>query len=414
MLYDNALLTSLYAKAYALSKEDLYRETVVCTIDFLTRELLDAEGGFYSSLDADSIDAAGELEEGAYYVWQKEELQSILGDNFKIFEAYYNINNYGHWEHGNYVLIRDKSSKEIAQEQDVELEELRSIISNSQTLLLEARSKRPRPRLDDKILCSWNGLMLKGLTDAYRFLGDEKYLGLALKNAHFIEKHFIQNNGNLFHNYKAGKSTIAGYLEDYSAVIDGFIGLYEITFDEKWILLAKKLTDRCFENYYDEASALFYFTSKQEDFVIRRTLETGDNVIPASNSMMCKNLFKLSRIFLASDYDDKARAMLVKMQERIKEHPESHANWLHLLLYLQRPFYEVAIVGDNAMEKKKDLQSNYLPNSVFAGTEESGELDLVQNRFVQDQTLIYICLQGSCKLPIESVSQTFEQLQSRK
>ena len=414
MLYDNALLTSLYAKAYAHTKKDLYREIVVRTIEFLTRELMDTDGGFYSSLDADSIDEKGELEEGAFYVWKKEELENTLGDHYKIFEADYNINNYGHWEKGNYVLIRDKSPREIAKDIDIELEELQTIIQNTQTILMEVRSKRSRPRLDDKILCSWNGLMLKGLTDAYRFLGDDQYLDLALKNAHFIEKHFIQSNGDLFHNYKAGKSTIAGYLEDYSAVIDGFIGLYEITFDEKWIFLAKKLTDRCFENYYDDESALFFFTSKQEEFVIRRTLETGDNVVPASNSMMCKNLFKLSRIFLASDYEDKARAMLVKMQERMKEHPESHANWLHLTLYHQNPFYEVAIVGDTAMEKKKDLQSNYLPNSVFAGAEEHGELDLVQNRYVQEQTLIYICLQGSCKLPIESVSQTLEQLQSRK
>ena len=410
MLYDNALLTSLYAKAYGHSNEGLYKQVVEKTIDFLTRELMNAEGGFYSSLDADSIDEMGELEEGAFYVWKKEELEQILGNDYQIFEAYYNINNYGHWEKGNYVLIRNRTAEEIALEQGIEVEELQKILRKSQALLLDARSKRSRPRLDDKILCSWNGLMLKGLTDAYRFLGDNRYLDLALNNAHFIEKNFIQNNGDLYHNHKAGKSSIAGYLEDYSAVIDGFIGLYEITFDEKWIRLAQRLTERCFENYYDKASALFFFTSKKEEYVIRRTLETGDNVIPASNSMMCKNLFKLSRLLLSSEYDDKARAMLVKMQGRMIEHPESHANWLHLLLYYQRPFYEVAVVGDSAIEKKKLLQSNYLPNSVFAGALNSGELDLVKNRYQEDQTLIYICLQGSCKLPVESIDETLAQL----
>ena len=203
------------------------------------------------------------------------------------------------------------------------------------------------------------------------------------------------------------------YLEDYASVIDGFIGLYEITFDEKWILLAQKLTKRCIDNYYDKENKLFFFTSKTEEFVIRRTLETGDNVIPASNSIMCKNLFKLSRIFLSSEFEEIAIGMLIKMQDRIKEHPESHANWLHLVLYNISPFYEVAIVGDTAMKKKAIIQSNYLPNSVFAGTEKYGDLDLVKNRYLEDQTLIYICLQGSCKLPIDSVEDTLEQLQSK-
>ena len=414
MLYDNALLISVYSKAYAHKNYILYRQIVDKTIDFLTRELMDAEGGFYSSLDADSIDEKGELEEGAFYVWKKEELKEILGERYDVFESYYNINNYGHWENGNYVLIRDNSSEAVAEDLDIDLKDLMTTLEEGQELLLKARSERPRPRLDDKILCSWNGLILKGLTDAYRFLKNEKYLDLALKNALFIEKNFVRNEADLFHNYKDGKTTIAGYLEDYASVIDGFISLYEITLDEKWIFLAQKLMKRCIDNYYDQTSKLFFFTSINEEFVIRRTLETGDNVIPASNSIMCKNLFKLSRIFLSSEFEDLATNMLAKMQERMKEHPESHANWLHLVLYNNLPYYEVAIVGDDAIDKKVNLQSNYLPNSVFAGAQKSGDLDLVKNRYQEDQTLIYICLQGSCKLPIDSIDETLAQLRSKK
>ncbi len=410
MLYDNALLISVYAKAYAVQENQLYKQVVRETIDFLTRELMDPDGGFYSSLDADSDNKAGELEEGAFYVWTEVELKQLLGDRYPIFKDYYNINSYGHWEHGNYVLIRDYSDEELAEKHHIQVAQLLQMIDESKKLLFEARKQRDRPGLDDKILCSWNGLALKALTDAYRYLGEKLYLELALKNAAFIETYFLQENSLLLHNYKDGKATITGYLEDYASVIDGLIGLYEVSFDEKWIRLARKLTDRCLEDYYDENSSLFYFSSKKEEYIIRRTLETGDNVIPASNSMMCKNLFKLSRLLLDPGYEEAALAMISRMQERILAHPESHANWMHLLLYLQNPFYEVAVVGDEAEETRKSLQSNYLPNSVFAGTGQSGELQLVQDRYTEGKTQIYICLQGSCKLPVTSVSESLELL----
>ncbi len=413
MLYDNALLTSLYAKAYAYKQNELYRQVVGETIRFLSAELMDPDGGFYSSLDADSNNESGELEEGAYYVWKEDELKLLLGERFLLFKDYYNINSYGHWEHGNYVLIRDYSNEEIAEKHGIPVIQLLEVIEESKELLSEARKKRSRPGLDDKILCSWNGLMLKALTDAYRFLGEQDYLTLALKNARFIEENFLKKKSVLFHSYKNGKTTIPGYLEDYASVIDGFIGLYEVTFDEKWIQLARDLTNRCIEDYYDDESNLFYFSSKKEDFIIRRTLETGDNVIPASNSMMCKNLFRLSRLFMDNQYEEIANGMISRMQERMLAHPESHANWLHMLLYQQNPFYEVAIVGDTVEEKRKTLQSNYLPNSVFAGTNQSGKLDILKNRHVSDKTLIYICLKGTCKLPLESTSESLEQLQSR-
>ncbi|MGI9548006.1 MAG: thioredoxin domain-containing protein [Flavobacteriaceae bacterium] len=414
MLYDNALLTSLYAKAYGMNKNELYAEVVRRTIDFLTAELMNSEGGFYSSLDADSTNKEGILEEGAFYVWTEEELKSILGENFELFKDYYNINSYGHWEHGNYVLIRDNPESEIAEKYKLSIDQFRKIIKESLGLLKEERNLRERPRLDDKILCSWNGLMLKGLTDAYRFLGDEKYLVLAKKNAEFLEKHFVQQTNELFHNHKDGKSSIPGYLEDYAALIDGFLGLYEVTFDEKWLSLARKLTDYCFDNLYDDSSQLFYFTSKNNEYIIRRTLETGDNVIPASNSIMCKNLLKLSKFYMDANYGDKMEMMIRRMQEKIIEHPESHANWLHIILYDNLPFYEVAIVGSEYMESSAFLQENYLPNSIFVGAEKNGGIELLENRYKDGSTLIYICEGGSCRLPLESPSDALEQLRNNE
>jgi len=186
MLYDNGQLVSLYAKAYAATKNELYKTTVEQTIAFVEKELMHNTFGFYSSLDADSLTKTGELEEGAYYVWQEGELKTLLGNNFTIFKDYFNINRYGHWEHGNYVLIRDASEEKIAQKYSIDIAELKGLINNSLILLDAERNKRNRPRLDDKILTSWNGLMLNGLVDAYRYIGNESYLELALKNADFI------------------------------------------------------------------------------------------------------------------------------------------------------------------------------------------------------------------------------------
>ncbi|MEO0573589.1 MAG: thioredoxin domain-containing protein, partial [Bacteroidota bacterium] len=265
MLYDNGPLISLYAKAYAITKKNLYKEVVRKCIDFVETELLDESGGFYSSLDADSQNASGELEEGAFYVWKEHELDSILGKDFTVFKEYYNINSYGHWEEGNYVLIRDKSDKEIAERHQISITALNTLISEALQKLKIVRDQRSKPRLDDKILTSWNGLMLKGLVDAYRYLNEEKYLEIALKNAEFIEKEMVKSDGTLYRNHKNGISTIDAFLDDYATLIEAYISLYEVTFDEQWFQKAKKLTDTVISNFKDGESQMFFYTSNNEN-----------------------------------------------------------------------------------------------------------------------------------------------------
>jgi uncharacterized protein YyaL (SSP411 family) len=400
MLYDNGQLTSLYAKAYAFTGNAHYKEVVEKTINFVTRELKSENGAFYSSLDADSLNDHEKLEEGAYYVWKKEDLQDVLKEDYPLFEDYYNINSYGLWEHENYVLIRDKADNEIAVKHDIEILELQARIKRSLQLLSEERKKRAYPRLDDKILTSWNGLMLKGLVDAARYIQNDSYLSLALENAEFILKNLTKSDGSLYHSHKEGTSTINGYLEDYASVIDAFIGLYEITFDEKWLSTAKQLTDYCRTNFFDDKSELFFFTSKEDDILIRRTLETSDNVIPASNSIMALNLLKLSKFFPETNYRTVYQNMLKNIQPNFDENPQNYANWLHLVLFENLPFYEVAFVGDSYKEKARTITKNYLPNTIFAGTQEKSELPLLKNRLVKGATQIYVCQEGSCKLPL--------------
>ena len=410
MLYDNGQLVSLYAQAYAETKNSLYKNVVERTIAFLEKELMDKNYGFYSSLDADSLDESGELEEGAYYVWKENDLKSLLGESFELFKDYFNINNYGHWEHGNYVLIRNASKEKIAKKNNISLKELDSTITDALKILQTEREKRNRPRLDDKILTSWNGLLLKGLTDAYRYLGTKTYRELALKNANFILNSLSTEDGGLFHNHKNGKSTINGYLEDYASVIDAFIGLYEITFDEKWLKHSHELTDYCLEHFFDDQSGMFFFTSKEDDFVIRRTIEVNDNVVPASNSIMAKNLFKLSHFFPDTEYEAIALQQLKNVQANFEKNTESHANWLQLGLYANGPFYEIAVVGNLFKEKASEIGGKYLLNSILTATQKESEIAILQNRFSEENTFIYVCQHGACNLPVTQIKEVLTQL----
>ena len=410
MLYDNGQLISLYSQAYASTKNQLYKEVVDRTIQFVRKELMDASFGFYSSLDADSLNKAGELEEGAYYVWREEELKLLLGDDFPIFKDYYNINAYGHWEHGNYVLIRDATDQEIAEKLSISENTLLKIIKKGQDMMREARSKRSRPRLDDKILTSWNGLMLKGLTDAYRYLGNAEYLSLALKNAEFIHGNLLKDDGGLYHNHKKGASTINGYLEDYATVIEGYIGLYEVTLDEQWLSRSIDLVRYCMAHFYEPQSGMFAFTSDQDAILIRRTIETMDNVIPASNSIMAKNLFKLSKLYPDDEYGAIALQMLKNSKEGMLANTQSHANWLQLALYFNQPFFEIVVVGDAYVSKAKKIAAHYAPNTILAGTQRQSSLSIFLDRYAESQTLIYVCQQGSCKLPVNETKKAMEQI----
>ncbi|TAI48175.1 thioredoxin domain-containing protein [Flagellimonas allohymeniacidonis] len=413
MLYDNGQLVSLYAKAYSVTKNELYREVVERTIDFVIEELKDEKGGFYSSLDADSLDENQILKEGAYYVWTENELKTLVGDDFPLFQDYYNINSYGLWEEGNYVLIRDKSAEEVSKKHNISPSELKTKMNLALEKLKKHRENRPKPRLDDKILASWNGLMLNGLVDAFRYLGDAQYLDLAIENALFIEQELMKEDHSLFRNHKNGGSSINAFLEDYATITEAYLNLYEVTFDEKWLNHAKNLLDYTKSHFLDNESKLFFFTSDEDLSLIRRSIETNDNVISASNSIMAKNLLKFHKLFPEEGYGDMAAQMLKNVQENFDKSAQSYANWLHLVLFESQNFYEIAIVGTNFKRIGTEIAGQYLPNSVLAGTAREGNLGLLENRYSEGKTLIYLCIEGACKLPVTSAEEVFKQIKVR-
>ncbi len=402
MLYDNAQLVSLYSDAFLVTKDPWFKDVVYETLDFVARELTNKEGAFYSSLDADSKTLDGELEEGAFYVWTKEELKKIVPDNdYTLFANYYNINSYGFWEKGNYVLIRKDAHQKFCTENNIDSEVLIKKISQWKQILLHEREKRSRPRLDDKTLTSWNALMLKGYLDAYRAFGEKKFLDAAIKNANFIKTTQLKNDTSLFHNYKNGKSTINGYLEDYALVIEAFITLYQNTFDPEWLEISEQLTQYTLNHFFNENRNIFYFTSDQDPKLITRTIEYSDNVIPASNSIMAKNLFLLSHYFDRSNYKEISEQMLHNIKPQIKSYASGYSNWLDLMLNFSFNFYELVIIGTEAKIKLKEVSQTYIPNKLIAGGTSDSDTALLKNRFVKDKTLFYLCVNNSCKYPVE-------------
>jgi len=410
MLYDNGQLVSLYAEAYQATKNELYKNIVYETLQFIENDLTNSEGAFYSSLDADSINAKGKLEEGAFYVWTKDELKAILNNDFELFSEYYSVNYYGYWEHDNYVLIRKNSDEEIAKNNSITVTELKTKVDVWKKVLLKERSKKERPRLDDKSLTSWNALMLKGYIDAFKVFNEPHFLEVAIKNATFIYTKQLQESGNLNHSYKNGSSTINGFLEDYATVIDAYISLYEATVNEFWLQTAKQLTDYSLDHFFNRERAMFYFTSDEDTDLITRKMEIEDNVISASNSIMANNLFKLSHYYSNSYFLKISKQMLHNVEERTQKYGSGYSNWLQLMCNFSSNFYEIAVSGKDLKMKISEINKNYIPNKLIAGSTKKSTIPLMEGRFSESDTLIYICVEGACQLPEKEVESALKQL----
>ncbi len=411
MLYDNGQLVSLYADAYKLTHNPLYKEVVEKTLQFVEKEWLTTEGGFFSALDADSLNTKNHLEEGAFYVWTKPQLQSILKQDFELFSEVFNVNEFGFWEHNNYVLIQNQSLEQIAKNNEISVEKLQIKKQTWGKLLYSEREKRSKPRLDDKIITSWNALMLKGFVDAYKAIGNEDYLKTALKNAHFISENLISEKGNLYHTYKNRKAKINGFLEDYSLVIESFITLYEVTFDENWLTKSKQLIDYCLDHFYDSQSSFFSFKSNLDKQLIASHFETEDNVISASNSVMASNLYKLSVYYENQYYEEICLKMLHHILPNV-DYPSAYSNWLNVFMNFSISNKELAICGKNALEFSRKINQKYLPNLMVSGLERKSELPFLQNRFLENETLFYLCENKSCQQPSFDFNEILKKLES--
>ncbi len=397
MLYDNGQLVSLYSSAYQLTKNPRYREVVYQSIEWIERELSDKNGGFYSSLDADS-----EGEEGKYYVWSEAELDELLGEDAALFKAFYNVKEGGNWEHSN-ILHHTVSREEFSENNEIVLNEFEALLNRSHDKLLKVRLKRVSPGLDDKILTAWNALMLKGYVDAYRVFGEQRFLDRAAQNAQFIRQEMIREDGGLYRNHKDGKSSINAFADDYAAVIEAFVSLYQASFEEEWLFLADSLMQYSLTNFYDENSGLFYYTSNEDDPLIARSRELIDKVIPGSNSVLAKDLFLLGTYLYKEEYLKKSERMLQTVIADAKPNASFYANWGVLLNWHVNTPYEVAIVGKDFAKARQALDQHYLPNAFLIGGETEGKLELLEYKSVPGATMIYVCQNKVCQMPTEEV-----------
>jgi uncharacterized protein YyaL (SSP411 family) len=407
MLYDNGQLISLYSEAFAATKQQLYKEVVFDTIHFIQREMMSEEGGFYSALDADS-----EGIEGKFYVWTDEEIDSILKDDSGLFKDYYNVREGGNWEHDYNILNRTLSDLDFVNKHQLNVEEFKTKVSQWKELLLSKRNDRIRPGLDDKILASWNGIMLKGLVDAYRIFDEKLFLELAICNAEFLREK-MSAEGKIYHSYKNNQPKIDGYLEDYAFVIQGYIALYQATFDELWLIEAEKLTEYVMDHFYDPVEDLFFFTANNSEKLIARKKELFDNVVPSSNSTMAINLYWLGILLEKNNYSKLAIRMLSKVKKLILAEPSYLANWGSLLTTQIIPTAEVVISGKDYIEYRKKIDQQYHPNLIFAGTKKESNLPLFKGRAASNgDTTIYICYNQTCKLPVKTAEEALEMIES--
>lgn len=398
MLYDNGQLISLYSEAFQSTPNNLYKTIVYETIAWATREMLADNGGFYSALDADSNGV-----EGLFYTFKDEEF-SILGSHNELIKKYYNISKNGNWpEAETNVLFVSEKSKKLISDAGYKSEEWSKILHEARKELFEYRSKRERPSLDNKQLTAWNAILLKGLTDAYRVFQEEEHLHLAMQIALFIEKH-CKHQDFLLHQPEDSNRKIYAFLDDYAFTIEAYIAIYECTFEEKWLIKARNLADQAISKFYDSKKEVFYYTSKHAEELIVRKSEVMDNVIPASSSTIIRQLYKLGLLFDTSSYTDIANQVFANVFPHLKSYGSGYSNWSIQLLEHVFGTYEIALTGTKALEWRKELDSKeYIPNKITLGGAKS-TLPLLQNR-QELQSKAYLCINKTCSLPQESITQ---------
>ena len=404
MLYDNAQLIGLYSKAYKVFKEPRYKDVVYETIAFLNREMKNAEGGYYAALDADS-----EGEEGKFYIWTKAELEVGLGDDFALFSAYYSIETNNVWENDSYILYKNISDEAFISANKISKEALVQNKKRWNEALMKVRGTRVRPNTDDKILTSWNALLMSGLVEAYAAFGEKNFLNQAVGIHDFIaDKSYV--DGRLKHSYKKGSKRTEGFLEDYAFLSKAAIELYKVSLNTSYLDFANSLTKKTQDGFLDASSGLYRFNDGEN--LISNIIKTHDGDIPSPNSVMANNLFQLGHINYNVDYSKQSKTMLTTLLPYITEYSSSYANWSHLLLKVSHPFYEIAIVGDDVSLKISDLGQKYLPNTLIVGSAMESELPLFKDRYVDGESYIYVCQDRVCKLPVRTVEQAIEQLKN--
>ena len=402
MLYDNAQLASLYAKAYTIFKKPAYKKISMETLAFLKKEMKNVDGGYFAAIDADS-----EGEEGKYYVWTEEELEHIIQKDYSLFKKYYSIDSSKKMEGGKIVLYQSLEDETFIKEHQTTQKHLGDLKASWKANLLEVRKNRVKPNIDDKIIVSWNALLINGYVDAYKAFGADEYLNEAksIYNA-ILESAYLDDQ--LIHSYKKGSKRSKGFLEDYVFMANASINLYTASMDPRHLEFAQKLIKTTLIQFKDDSSDFYKFTA--DESLIAKIIKNDDGVIASPNAVLANSLFLLGHIEYNRDYMANAKAMLLAMQPYLRDGIRSYTHWASLQLKMTYPYYEIAVVGDNADVLRNELQQKFLANTLIVASTQESNLPLFKGRYVSDGTYIYVCKDNTCKLPVENIEDALEQL----
>ena len=412
MGYDNGQLLSVFSEAYLEKPIPLYKDRIYSIYRFLKTRLHQEPGGFSCALDADSLNSEGKPEEGAYYVWQKEELKALLGADYDLFQDVYNHNDIAHWEKENYVLFQTESLTSYAAKNGQSATSLQKQLEKCRQLLEKARQKRPQPLTDTKVLSGWNSLIATGLCKAYQATQDPALKQMALKTLAFIKTEMINPEGQLIRVWKKDNE---GFLEDYALLIQALIRAYQTFFDSEWLSLAQTLMDYSLQAFYDPEIDFFYFKNKKHNDSLFNPIEIEDNVISSSNAVMTENQWWLGRYFSNGSWTQAAKNRVQRMQSKIESYPRGYALWIQLGLLQEQTEVELVIAGPEASQHIAQFAFAYQPHLcllISEKTEDEKVFPLLENRMDSQSTRFYVCKNQSCLLPTDSEDQAREQLRT--
>ncbi len=409
MLYDNAQLARIYLHVFQITKDDFYKRIAFETLEYVKREMLDADGGFYTAQDADS-----EGVEGKFFVWTPREIEADLGEqDAQIFNFYYDVSEHGNFEEKNILNVKN-SFPEAAEVLKISENELNEILERGRKKLFTVREKRIKPFRDEKVLTAWNGLMLATFSEASAILDNKEYLEIAKRNADFILENLVKN-GFLLRTFKDGQAKLNAYLEDYANFTDGLVELFQVSGETKYLKEAKRLADLMITEFWDADGGGFFFTGNSHEELLIRSKDYYDNATPSGNSAAADVLLKLSHLVADEKYERFATTVLRQIAPQIRRYPQAFGRVLSALEFYLNPIKEIVILGEKGNELEREVWGKFLPNKVvvLAGKTNEGFdfIPLLEERnMIDGKPTAYVCENFTCQKPVVTTEELNQQL----
>lgn len=410
MLYDNALFVSALCDAYQATGGKKFEEGLKFTLDFVQTGMRSPAGGYFTAIDADS-----EGVEGKFYVWDRPEIELLLGADAEFFCDFYNVTNEGNWEEGNILNIKDELAT-VAERHQLSAETASRKIEACKKVLLDVRNKRVPPSIDDKILLNCNALLLTAFCKAYGATGIEEYKRAAEELSHFLLSNFQgeKDNGMMFHSAKSGKARHPAFLDDYAYLVEGLILLQEITSDQSYLEHCGKVVDYVLKQFNDETSSFFFYSDHRQSDILVRKVELYDGATPSANAVMAKNLLYLGTILGKEDWMERGHAMQHGINGALQKYPTSFAVWACNYLNQAYGVNEITVTGAKIQPLTSQLLRKYIPNRIFQASEADNydKYPMLKNKLNFGDPKIHLCREGTCYPPVSTVAELVESIKN--